>query len=89
MYTFVVFLSIHSFLYFICFHLGCIACSLIPRPPFNTPRGKGGLVNIVQHFCTSAGISAVQSDWLMWQLSHLYLASLPQTLTHVYLYCTV
>ena len=30
---------------------------LDPRPsktrPFNLPRGKGGLVNIVQHFCTS------------------------------------
>ena len=25
------------------------------------------------------GISAVQSDWLMWQLSHLDWASLPQT----------
>ena len=28
--------------------------SLVPRPPFNTARGKGGLVNIVQHFCRSA-----------------------------------
>ena len=27
--------------------------SLVPRPPFNTARGKGGLVNIVQHFCRS------------------------------------
>ena len=25
-------------------------CSLVPRTPFNTPRGKGSLVNIVQHF---------------------------------------
>ena len=27
--------------------------SLVPRPPFNPPRGKGSLVNIVQHFCTA------------------------------------
>ena len=27
--------------------------SLVPRPPFNTSRGKGGLVNIEQHFCRS------------------------------------
>ena len=27
--------------------------SVIPRPPFNITRGKGGLVNIVQHFCRS------------------------------------
>ena len=25
-----------------------------------------------QAFCTSAGILAAQSDWLMWQLSHLH-----------------
>ena len=33
---------------------GLESSSLVPRPPFNTARGKGGLVNIVQHFCTSA-----------------------------------
>ena len=42
---------------------------LSPDPPFNTAIGKGGLVNIIQHFCRSAGISVEQSDWLMWQLS--------------------
>ena len=45
--------------------------SLVPRLPFNTAIGKGGLVNIVQHFCKSGGIlGGGQSDWLMWQLSH-------------------
>ena len=28
--------------------------SLVPRLPLNPPRGKGDLVNTVQHFCTSA-----------------------------------
>ena len=51
-------------------HNYLVFTSLVPRPPFNTPRGKGGLVNIVQHFCTSGGISMPQSDWLIWQLSH-------------------
>ena len=27
--------------------------SLVPKPPFNSLRGKGDLVNTVQHFCTS------------------------------------
>ena len=53
--------------------------SLVPRPPFNTAREKGGLVNIAQHFCRAGGTLAGQSDWLMWQLSHLYWASLQQT----------
>ena len=44
---------------------GVMTFSLVPRPPFNTARGKGGLVNIVQHFCTSTEFRAVQSDWLM------------------------
>ena len=47
-----------------------------PDPPSTLQLGKGGLVNIVQHFCRSGGISAEQSDWLMWQISHLYYASL-------------
>ena len=42
-------------------------------------RGKGGLVNIVQHFCNLHRILVAQSDWLMWRLSLLYWASLPQT----------
>ena len=51
-----------------------------PPPPLNPPRGKGGLVNIVQHFLyLPAEFWAAQSDWLMWQLSHLYWTSLPQT----------
>ena len=29
------------------FQLQSSKCSLIPRPPFNPPKGKGGLVNIV------------------------------------------
>ena len=33
---------------------GCGLTSLVPRPPFNTARGKGDLVNIVQHFYRSA-----------------------------------
>ena len=28
-------------------------------------------MNIVQHICTSGRISVAQSDWLVWQLSHL------------------
>ena len=39
-------------------------------------KRKGGLVNIVQHFLYLHRISAVQSDWLIWQLSQLYWASL-------------
>ena len=31
-------------------------------------RRKGGLVNIVQHFCTSTEFLAAQSDWFTWQL---------------------
>ena len=27
------------------------------------------LVNIVQNFCASTGISAAQSDWLIWQFT--------------------
>ena len=52
------------------------ALSLIPRPPFNPPRGKGGLVNTVQNFCT-----LVEFRWhnLIGWLSHLYWASLPQS----------
>ena len=36
--------------------------SIVPRPHFNPPRGKGGLVNIVQHFCTSMNFSS--TIWL-------------------------
>ena len=32
---------------------------LKPRTPFNSPGGRGGLVNIV-HLCTSTGISYTQ-----------------------------
>ena len=52
--------------------ISLVVTSLIFRASSNPPRGRGGLVNIVQHFCTSTGISAAQFDWLMWQLSHLY-----------------
>ena len=34
-----------------------LSASLVPRPSVNAARGKGGLVNIVQHFCRSGGIS--------------------------------
>ena len=60
---------------------------LHPDPPVQPSKrkggfvggGEGGLVIIVQYFCTSAGISVAQSDWVIWQLSHLYCTSLPQT----------
>ena len=38
-------------------------------------RRKGGLVNIVQHFCTSTEFLAAQSDWFTWQLLYLDWAS--------------
>ena len=42
-----------------------------------------GMVNIEQqHLCIFGGILAAQSDWLMWQLSHLYWASLPLSFTY-------
>ena len=50
--------------------ISLVVTSLVPS--FNPPRGKEGLVNIVQHFCTSARILAAKFDWLMWQLSQLY-----------------
>ena len=52
----------------------CSGKSLVPnscRPPFNPPRGKVGLVNAPPQNL------AAQSDWLMWQLSHLSWNSLP------------
>ena len=50
--------------------------SFIPRHPFNPHRGKEeGLVT----FLYLRRILTAQSDWLTWQLSHLYFASLPQT----------
>ena len=52
------------------------------QSPCEHLRGNGGLVNIEQHLCISAGILAAQSDWLMWQLSHLYWASLPLSFTY-------
>ena len=48
--------------------------------PDNPPEGRGGLVNIVQLY-NLQGISAAQSDWLLW---HLYWASLPQTLSFIH-----
>ena len=54
------------------------------RTPLQHSKRKGCPMNIVQHFCTSPvefGISAVQSDWLMWELSHVYWASLLQALS--------
>ena len=57
--------------------------SLVPRSPLNSPRGKGVWWILYNSFCTSR-ISAVQSDWLIWQLSQLYWASFPQT-TYLYL----
>ena len=53
-----------------CYYCLCLS-SLYPDPP-STLRQEGLVNNIVQQFCTSHGISAVQSDWLIWQLSHLY-----------------
>ena len=38
------------------------------HPPSTLQRGKGDLV---QHFCTSGGLLVAQSNWLMWQVSHL------------------
>ena len=46
---------------------------------FSAMEAWDELVNIVQHSCTSRGISVVKSDWLIWQISHLYWTSLPQT----------
>ena len=58
--------------------------SLVPRPHLReyetTPKRKGGLVNIVQHFCTCTEFQWHSPDWLIWQLSHLYWASLQQTI---------
>ena len=52
--------------------------SLVPRPPFNTARGKGGLVNTVQHFCTSSEFSG--TIWLVdMEIISLNWASLSQT----------
>jgi len=53
-----------------------------PDPPFNTARGKGGLVNIV-HFCRSTEFWG-QSDWLMWAIISPVLGSLlkPLSFTH-------
>ena len=54
--------------------------ALVSSPdPHQHSKRKRGLVNIVQHFCTSTEFRWHISDWLMWQLSHLYWASLPQT----------
>ena len=56
-----------------------------PRSPLNHPRGKGGLVTFLY-------LTEFQQHNLigkMWQLSHLHLASLPQTTqlysSHLYL----
>ena len=56
-----------------------------PRSPLNHPRGKGGLVTFLY-------LNEFQQHNLigkMWQLSHLHLASLPQTTqlysSHLYL----
>ena len=46
--------------------------SPVPTHPFNTPRGKGGLVTTCLYLHR---ILAVQSDWLIW-----YWASLPHHL---------
>ena len=40
-----------------------------PDAPSNTQRGKEGLVNMAQQFCTTTELLAAQSDWLMWQSS--------------------
>ena len=50
----------------VCSELMSHATSFISR---SLPSLVPSLVNIVQHFCRS---SEFQSDWLMWQLSHLY-----------------
>ena len=42
-------------------------------------------MDIVQHFCTSEEFRAAQSDWLMWQLSHLDWAPLLITPLQTYL----
>ena len=43
--------------------------SISLEPPLQ--RGKGGLVNIVQHFCTSTRISVSQCGWLLFHLNKL------------------
>ena len=62
------------------------------RTPLQHSKRKGCPMSIVQHFCTSPvefGISTVQSDWLMWQLSHTctglpYCKHLALLITHHY-----
>ena len=49
-------------------HYGYLKHSLVPIPPFNTARGKGGSGEYSTLLLTS---TEFQSDWLMWQLSHL------------------
>ena len=58
-----------------------LTCTLTIRPqatsnvvsspdPHQHSKRRRGLVNIVQHFCTSMEFQWYISDWLIWQLSH-------------------
>ena len=47
------------------------ARALVSSPdPHQHSKRRRGLVNIVQHFCTSMEFQWHISDWLIWQLSH-------------------
>ena len=64
--------------------------NLCPVPPFLVsnpdphPKRKEGSGEYSTTFLYLHGISAAQSDWLMFQLSHLYWASLLQTTYHTF-----
>ena len=49
-----------------------------PDTPSTLQEERGSGENS-KTFLYIQGILAAQSDWLMWQLSHLHWASLPQT----------
>jgi len=58
---------------------GGVQTSLVSRPPSTLQEEKGSGEYSTTFFCTSTRLSVAQSDWLIWQLSHLYWAYLPQT----------